>query len=585
MPIAGERTTNTHGRQAVAGQRTIDIGKGYSKDPISAYAASFRDLAQNIVKECNVDIFTEPVKAALRPDSNEALRNFFIENSIDRNDVTPEEYDDHMLALGEQFTNDVEALTEHASVGEFNPVIGMALPMHKNILMNNIFDKGAIPKTVAVSPKFTLTMETRLMVDTQGNEIDMWKEQKKMKAAIDASAPFVNVDVALPEFGTTDVLEQMGASSMDSLSIETSISALKVTLAYKAGDKLPNGTTASADTNVDTWIDVDIEFTPNYGSFERAINKQITLPANTVGGTAEVINATMNKNRFTINALHQIVKAARIRARKDTSNGLLNTVSFKWKAKTDIIEIPEAIPMNVTISPTEVKDVAALYQVNQLSKIMSMLKLGMENFKDDTLLEKLNTSFLTMPQEQTISANFDFAPREGYALDHVEWRHKTFFDALDTYVTKLFRVLNNPNMVVTIFGRPDLIRKITPTEYTYQSPSAIGPVELDFTKTVVTSDKRVYQFISSMKLDSNIVNIDGVDTDLSDQLIIILCPRNTDRIIYQIYDYQLYLSNEIRNAANPTLPAIHAFERWKFVSYQPVQGRVKILNPTGLRSA
>ena len=63
-----------------------------------------------------------------------------------------------------------------------------------------------------------------------------------------------------------------------------------------------------------------------------------------------------------------------------------------------------------------------------------------------------------------------------------------------------------------------------------------------------------------------------------------LNPRNSDRIIYCIYDYQLYLSNEIRNAQNPALPAVHAFERFKLVGYQPVQGRVKIINPTGLRT-
>ena len=32
--------------------------------------------------------------------------------------------------------------------------------------------------------------------------------------------------------------------------------------------------------------------------------------------------------------------------------------------------------------------------------------------------------------------------------------------------------------------------------------------------------------------------------------------------ILKIYDYQLYISNEIRNASNPALPAIHAFERF-----------------------
>jgi hypothetical protein len=68
----------------------------------------------------------------------------------------------------------------------------------------------------------------------------------------------------------------------------------------------------------------------------------------------------------------------------------------------------------------------------------------------------------------------------------------------------------------------------------------------------------------------------------NNNLIVILNPRNTERIIYRIYDYQTYVSNEIRNAELYTLPAIHAFERWKFVEYQPVQGRIQIKNPSGL---
>ena len=66
------------------------------------------------------------------------------------------------------------------------------------------------------------------------------------------------------------------------------------------------------------------------------------------------------------------------------------------------------------------------------------------------------------------------------------------------------------------------------------------------------------------------------------EFIVILCPKGTDRIIYRIYDYQMYISNEIRNADNPALPNIHAFERWKFYEYQPVQGRIEILHPSGL---
>ena len=538
MPVIGNR-------------RTPEVGKGYLNDPISTFAASFRDMAQNILTESGTDIFSEPSKVMMVGSANDTMRNFFIEESADRQAMTAQEYDDHIEMMNEQYLNDRQAVLEYAAIGQYNPVIGMTFPLHKNILMNNIFDKGAIPKVVAREPKFTVTMETRYLVTPEGKKIDMFRNQMDMTDAIEATAPFKEVELNLPEAGTTDILTAIGAGSLDNLSIETSISAVKV------------------DTK---WYPVDLQFTPSYGEFDRSLIESVKVKVDeTPTYKEDVISATMHNNKVQVVALKGNVTAVKLRARKDTSNGLLQTCSVEWSAKTDIVEIPSAIPINTAVSPDEVKDIGALYQVNQLSKIMSMFKTVMENYKDDKIKRELDKSFATMPETDKIEANFDFAPREGYALDHVEWRHKTFFDALDTHVTELLQVLNDPNMTVSIFGRPDLIRKITPTEYTYQTPSSIGPVELDFVKTVVTSDKRSYHFVSSQKLKG------------SNELIVILCPRNTDRIIYRIYDYQMYVSNEIRNASLHTLPSIHAYERWAFQAYQPVQCRLNILNPTGLK--
>lgn len=146
-----------------------------------------------------------------------------------------------------------------------------------------------------------------------------------------------------------------------------------------------------------------------------------------------------------------------------------------------------------------------------------------------------------------------------------------FFDAFDSEVTRMLQVLNDPNMVITIFGDPDLVRKITPIEYTYTSPSSIGPVDLDFKRTVVTSDKRIYQFIGSDKMRWN------------DTLVVLLMPHNSNRVTYRIYDYQMYVSNELRNVQNPALPAVTAFERFLVDEYQPVQSRVQIINRSGIR--
>ena len=144
-------------------------------------------------------------------------------------------------------------------------------------------------------------------------------------------------------------------------------------------------------------------------------------------------------------------------------------------------------------------------------------------------------------------------------------------NTLDQFITGLITVLRDPNMEICLIGRPGIIRQITPIEYTYSAPSNVGPIELDFKKTVVTSDKRVYNFISSDKMFGN------------DNIIVLLIPKNTNRIVYRIYDYQMYISNEIRDAEKPQLPALTSFQRYRFFELFGVQGRLSIANPTGLR--
>lgn len=645
MPVIGERQTRKPG------------SNGYSSDSMSAFAKEFLNLSNSILEEGRVDIFTEPDKVLRRNITDSTMKTFFMENSADPNSMTAEEYEDHMLMMEQLYENDKEAVLEHSNAGQWNPVIGMTFPIHKNIMLNNIFDKGAIPKYVATSPKFTVSMETRWLIDPEtGEKIDMWREQFKMTDAIDKALPLKSLYLPLPEAENTNVIETLFGVPADhntNLSIESHLSGLignrvvypgqtvnivvensdatttPATVTYDIvrytntttdayviptdtptdlADQLPEVDETVTQTVVGAVFDWKGTFVPAYGGYDRQICEQYVLPmvtsvaagtlpetwALTVtladGSTVVVDNTTSENaipgqyrtvgfvsgfakdNRFGITTSNTNVLGVLLTSRLDASSAMLKTPSVSWGVRTDIIEIPDRVPINVTISPEEVKDIAALYQVNQLTKVMSLIKISLANYKDDHIRRFLDESFLTMPGDSKIARSFDFAPSQGYALDPIEWRHKTFMDSLDTHATQLLHVLNDPNVTFNIIGRDDLIRKITPTEYTYQSPSSIGPIELDFVKTVVTSDKRTYQFISSDKLrDSN-------------NLMIIVCPRNSERFIYRIYDYQMYLSNEIRNITNPALPAVHAFERWIAKEYQPVQGRIRILNPTGLRN-
>ena len=569
------------------------VGLSYSRDPMYSYAKAFKECAESILQESGLDIFDEPRRVYRNASSKEALRRFFTENVYDDNNTTlsPEEKEDITAMAEQQFENDIQAMNENAGLGDYNPIVGMALPIHKLILMNMVFDKGAIQKVTATAPKFTISLERRILVTPGGDEIDMFLQQNEMTSAIDSTAPFKEFNISLPEVGTTDILGALGgAVGLDHLAISTYVSAINIgTVVYEVGDILPNdegfvtedGEIAEEQQEVDTWIRTNIKLNPNYGGpghLERIVVQPVTWLAKVdEGGTVvekqfkDTITVSMDKDIVTANYLTGDVQALRIKTRLDTSNAMLNTCSVKWKVDTELVEIDTSVPINTTISPEEVKDLAALYQVNQLTKLMGMFKTALANYKDDKILAGLNESWETMPARRKGFTQFDFKPRNGYALDHVEWRHKTFFDHLDTVVTKMLQVWNDENVTIAVFGDPELIRKITPKEYTYQAPAAIGPVELTYTQTVVNaSDKRVYNLLGSDKLRG------------SDTLIVILNPRNTDRIMYRIYDYQMYVSNEIRNSVNPALPAIHAFERFLFKDYQGVQSRIEILNRSGL---
>lgn len=565
------------------------MSDNYKSDPMHSYAESFVNLAEGILNEGAVELYSDPTRAFIQKGSNEALKQFFVENSYDPEGMTPDEIEDHIATMEQQYDNDRKGILEHVTGSYMNPMIGISIPMHKFILMNMVFDKGSIPKFVARSPKFTISMEYRILVDTEGNELDMFRDQNLMTDAIEKTAAETEFELpALPFTDDNEIVHTYlgGLAGADHLSIETRVSAFKVTDQYfEIGDILPDpetgyiepdGEVATAAGVREVWVRCNYPFTPVYGEVERGLmaNVQYEYKVNDGGVKItkmnDLISGTMHKDRLNVQVLKGNIKGIRVTSRLDTSNARLTTCSVRWKEKTDIVEIPAAIPIDVTISPEETKDIAALYNINQVTKLMSMLKTVLGNYKDDLIRRNLDKSYKTMDVRSKTYANFDYAPREGYHGDHVEWRQKTFFDFFDSQMTRLYQVLNDPNMTVTVFGDPDLVRKITPPSYSYQTPGSIGPVQLDFTKTVVTSDSRVYNFIGSDKLRG------------STEFIVILCPKGTDRIIYRIYDYQMYISNEIRNADNPALPNIHAFERWKFVEYQPVQGRINILHPTGL---
>ena len=567
------------------------LASGYADNEMHGLAEAFVNTTTGLIHECQTDLYTNAARTMMNESSKQMLKDFFVNESYDPTGMTPQQIQEHCDDMEQLFENDTKSIMEAAVGTAYNPMIGMALPLHKFILMNMVFDKGAIPKFVAGSPRFTISMEYRYLVDTEGNELDMFKDQNLMTDAINKSLNITEFEVpTLPFTDETEIVNQYlhGVAGVDHMSIDTYISAIKMAQYIDEGDVLPDEkgiikegnpiATSETKGEKDVWIKCRYNFTPTYGSFGRALmaNVSYTHKALVTGEvkvvtTKDVITGKFENDRIDLTVVKGNVKGIKITSKLDNTLVTQPTCQVRWKSKDDLVEIPEAPAISTPITPEETKDIAALYNVNQVTKYMSLTKTVLANYKDDMILRNLDNSYETMDPASKNYSTFDFAPREGYQGDHVQWRKDTFFDMFDRHVTRLLQVLNDPNVTVSVFGDPDIISRLTPQDYTYQTPGNIGPVELDYTKTVFqATNKRQYQFISSDKLRGKT------------QLIVILCPKGTDRIIYRIYDYQMYLSNEIRNVTYQNLPNLHAFERWKFVEYQPVQGRIDILHPSGL---
>lgn len=580
-----------------------ELLRGYEQDPLHKYAEAFQDVIRGAIEEAKINFYTETADFYRKSQTNDEMKKFFIEDCYDEADPKYRDNPDAVKSLIENmetlYDNDRQAVLESAPLSSFNPIIGMALPLHKNVLMNTVFDQ-VMPKDVARSPRFTLTLERRILVDTQGKEYDMFLQQDKIYPSIEASVPQQDIVINLPENESVDVISTMGLTqnSVTNLSTKCFVNGLIANSYCAAGDSYYDTTSKTVKTVDGTTVTAGVkpvifstvaQFVPFYGGNSgiggatgagSGVNRvmmvkySITTKTDktTTATVAGTLTGSMIDNKFTFLSSNALVTGVQLHAVVDVSSAAFKTVKTKWDAKTTEYEIPEAPHVTCTISPEEVKDIQALYDVNQITKLMSMMRLALLNWKDDAIHNDLDLSYENMDSTAKMAGTFDFVPPVNFLNTPIQWRNEMFMDQLDIMVSQMLQVLNDENMTIAIFGRPDLIRRIGPrTDYTYATPSSIGPVELDFKRTVVTSDKRVYNFISSQKMRNN------------NNLIVLLIPRNTMRITYKVIDYQLYISNEIRDTENYQLPGMTCFERWMFLQYQPVQGRMRIANPRGLR--
>ena len=621
----------------ILGTKENDIQdlRGYENDPLYPYVESFINVvkAPQYLNE-GYNYFGNIRDYMRNPATRDEMKRFFVENSYDpmdprycqegknANPAALRNIAEHTEYMEQLFENDLSApdahgkswgilgsgwksVNEASSLADFNNVVGMSLPVHKNILMNAVFDQ-VLPKKVSRSNRFTESIETREMIDTDGKRIDMFYEQNKMTPAINKSIPQARVFIPLPEMRTINILQSVfGLTGRKyHLSVKSAVVGIIAESWTEPGDtyfdpsdqkfKTVPTSGGSAGMRLVLFKCNPIHFDPFYGDYDAVINCPIKFKiykdSYADESNAVIVDGALSGARYRDDMFHfsfmtpttyvpksesdpkpVTVAGLLFYAAADASSAAFPTVQFDWRVKTKQYQIPDQPHITVTVTPEAVKDIQASYDVNQITKLMSMMQLALLHWKDDNILKELDKSFLTMPDSQKVSAAIDWAPPLQFNGTPRQWRRDMYMEQLNRYVTRMLQVLNDENMTVLVFGSPNVIENVIPEDFSYTSPSSIGPVQLDFTKTVCSSGRRTFNFVSSQKLRND------------NNFIILLIPRNTMRITYELIDYQLYVSNELRDTEHYEAPAMTCFERWFFLQFQPVQGRIMNLNIMGTR--
>ena len=162
----------------------------YSQEPIYAAAKQYANVIKSIKSEAGRDIFRETATCLADDYAREALKEFYMKDTFDANDpmyrdnieAQNEAYDDAQL----YFENYVDCVNENQSINSQNPVIAMTPPVFKDILMNNIWNQGIIPKMVTDTPDITIEREIRWMITPEGERFDMFRQQYKISKALEA---------------------------------------------------------------------------------------------------------------------------------------------------------------------------------------------------------------------------------------------------------------------------------------------------------------------------------------------------------------------------------------------------------------
>lgn len=554
-------------------------------DVVGSFTASkdqdFRDGIKNLFESFSNQYRIDAVDNLMQILKTEALSEAYKENLL--GDVIQESFNDPYMDLLPQkleqlYENTSMELLESAYIGQYNPVVGVSLPiLKKNFL--TCHSKDIVMTEVPTKPLVKVNFERKFLKDKEGNKYyipEIFYDETyrtvsdktrgknvtdKWYGATGAEATAVTVDSEAIRIQDLNVLEESGGSlsTRDSLGRDFGIVGVKMVV----GSEVKELT-----------VDIRQNFTANNTFTYTVEAKDETTDA----VVKDLIVGQVDPYYGTVSVSCTGGKIVAIQFGGHLSNEN-NLESLEIDGEREALDwaIPEGEKFNTGITLEKIKDMKALFNRDVTADIISDMSTVATQFEDSNVIGFLDQSFEKWKNRKELPfgykdgfvevGEFSCQPPTGTFATPSQWISTELKFTINQLLNELKDKLKTKEVIFIAYGHPSNISLIQEdVNWVIDEGQKVGGVELDYRFGVMTPNGNRVHVISTLKVAKE----KGIR--------FVLQPTTKDTITFKHYKYSFNIENSYRNPLTPLTPNVMVTSRYLTTEVLPIQGALELTN-------
>lgn len=554
-------------------------------DVVGSFTASkdqdFKDGIKNLFESFSNQYRVDAVDNLMQILKTEALSEAYKENLL--GDVIQESFNDPYMDLLPQkleqlYENTAGELLESAYIGQYNPVVGVSLPiLKKNFL--TCHSKDIVMTEVPTKSLIRVNFERKFLKDKEGNKYyipeifydetyrtvsDKTRGKRvtdKWYGATGTEATEVTKDSEAIRIQDLNVLEASGGSlsTRDSLGRDFGITAVKMVVGEEVKE-----------------IAVDIR--QNFGAnntftytVESKDEAKSTVVKDLIVGQVDPYYGTVS-----VSCTGGKIVAIQFGGHLSNENNL-ESLEIDGERETLDWAIPEGERFNTGITLEKIKDMKALFNRDVTADIISDMSTVATQFEDSNVIGFLDQSFEKWKNRKELPfgykdgfvevGEFSCQPPTGTFATPSQWISTELKFTINQLLNELKDKLKTKEVIFIAYGHPSNISLIQEdVNWVIDEGQKVGGVELDYRFGVMTPNGNRVHVISTLKVAKE----KGIR--------FVLQPTTKDTFTFKHYKYSFNIENSYRNPLTPLTPNVMVTSRYLTTEVLPIQGSLELKN-------